>query len=298
MVILFAIVSGNQNILKAFDSAKEMTCIQVFEGLANFQYGNDIMTIQNPEIECSAISAVLAVSLDFRRLSIRPGDKFVKSKGGLSNGFLSFSWSGAKSFSSNLKTHAQPIEDDAILQQISLMKTAIVTNGRAGVGIGNALIYDSFKPVGILQAKFVEVLQPFEEPEACDMERFLSVARKLVGLGHGLTPSGDDFIVGFLSVLEYFRSSGELEGDLGALRSCVLELIDRTTVVSGAFLKCAAAGEYAESLIAYYQALGSDSVKLSKSLYRIAQHGSSSGVDTLNGMLFGMKWVYGTKQRS
>src|SRR5262249_26784951 len=84
--------------------------------------------------------------------------------------------------------------------------------------------------------------------QGCTVPTLLTLVQALVGLGEGLTPSGDDFLVGLLAVLHV---TGSLPCSAG---SSVYEQFDQyvrlgTTQLSGEFLRCAFAGHFAEPLV-------------------------------------------------
>jgi hypothetical protein len=64
-------------------------------------------------------------------------------------------------------------------------------------------------------------------------------AEQLAGLGPGLTPAGDDYLVGVMAALW-------LAGKAPLAQEIAQVAIPRTTLLSGAFLKAAAQGHYVE----------------------------------------------------
>jgi hypothetical protein len=70
-------------------------------------------------------------------------------------------------------------------------------------------------------------------------------AEQLIGLGPGLTPSGDDYLGGMLVAL---RASGRAMQAEGLWRWLKPRLKDRTSAISAAHLSAAAAGEAHEAL--------------------------------------------------
>jgi hypothetical protein len=106
---------------------------------------------------------------------------------------------------------------------------------------------------------------------------------KLVGLGPGLTPSGDDFLVGMLVVLSLV---GRL--DLVAAVGQVIRpvLAEGTGPISCLHLAAALDGESSERLHAMVNAvLAGDHDVLNSRLVSISQVGHCSGWDTLAGVV-------------
>lgn len=107
----------------------------------------------------------------------------------------------------------------------------------------------------------------------------------LVGLGDGLTPSGDDVLVGLSAAL---RAVGHpLAGPI-ALHAAARA--GATTDVARAALEHAARGEYAERLHAVLEAIArGDDAAVRAQVERALAWGASSGADTMLGVLIGLE---------
>lgn len=105
----------------------------------------------------------------------------------------------------------------------------------------------------------------------------------LLGLGPGLTPSGDDFLGGMMIAL----SALGCHGPLGRLAATVRRLAPaRTTPISVSHLAATMAGHGAAPVHAALNAvLAGDMAALTPAVERIGRVGHSSGWDTLAGMV-------------
>lgn len=102
-------------------------------------------------------------------------------------------------------------------------------------------------------------------------------ARQLAGLGAGLTPAGDDYLLGVMAALW-------LRGDRQPLRAMARAAIARTTIISGAFLAAAARGQFTEAWHDLADALYRENpASCQEAVERIAAFGASSGCDALAG---------------
>ena len=109
--------------------------------------------------------------------------------------------------------------------------------------------------------------------------------RRLVGLGAGLTPSGDDVLVGVTAAL---TALGD-ERARPLARSWARDAIGRTTVVAEAFHRHAAAGAYSERLHDVLRAILTGPVAAIPAAVRTAAAwGATSGTDTLAGILMAL----------
>jgi hypothetical protein len=113
--------------------------------------------------------------------------------------------------------------------------------------------------------------------------------RSLVGLGVGLTPSGDDALIGLLAALEATDHPG-----LAWLSAGIIEALgdpNRTTFVSEICLRRAAGGEFPERVHDLLAAIGGTSPRLVEwSIARAMGYGATSGADMLVGF-FGGAWL-------
>ena len=116
--------------------------------------------------------------------------------------------------------------------------------------------------------------------------------RKIIGLGLGLTPSGDDFLAGFISV-------GVILGKPWPnFRECTQKLAKiimeeaagRTTSVSVAMLADAANGEVAEPVSHFLRSIleTGDEEGIRSFAAEICRMGAASGEDLLNGLATGI----------
>lgn len=113
------------------------------------------------------------------------------------------------------------------------------------------------------------------------------IAARLVGLGPGLTPSGDDFLTGYLAAL-WSRAAVEsgIVTLLKALNAPFTALLLRTNVISGQMLRDAVHGRFAEHLIKLVDAVA-HARDVAGATVRVLENGHSSGADTVCGLLFG-----------
>jgi len=145
-----------------------------------------------------------------------------------------------------------------------------------------------------------------------DRQDACAAAAGLVGLGPGLTPSGDDFLCGLLAALRCGDAErGGLGRFLAAFRVRLPELRSRTTAVGAAYLDNAAAGAVAPAILRLARVLSNAGAKAGENSdaprfgdFRAAARaalddlcaiGHSSGADTATGLLIGlgvgMEWA-------
>lgn len=122
-----------------------------------------------------------------------------------------------------------------------------------------------------------------------DLPSASASAAKLVGLGPGLTPSGDDFLVGFQAGLWATAPDEARRRFAQAFGAEVEWLAGRTNDISRGFLVDAAQGRVSESLIRLIEQLaGCDETGVRWAARRVLDSGSTSGADTLAGLLIAL----------
>jgi len=125
--------------------------------------------------------------------------------------------------------------------------------------------------------------QVYQAVRANDLPALQSATHYLAGRGRGLTPSGDDFLLGLvygLFMLAYrFRAVFE-----PASAMIVATVKKRSTLISANLVECAAAGEVDERLGAAFQALLHPDLPPDAAIRGILGWGSSSGMDATAGM--------------
>ena len=103
----------------------------------------------------------------------------------------------------------------------------------------------------------------------------------IIGLGIGLTPSGDDFLCGVLAGL--ILRNGTDHPFSTALQQQITQKLPDTNDISRAFLQCALQGQFSEAVCSLRHA--SDAAQLSAAFSAV---GHSSGMDTLCGILYAL----------
>jgi hypothetical protein len=130
-----------------------------------------------------------------------------------------------------------------------------------------------------------------------DMTEVTRRGRELVGLGPGLTPSGDDFLGGLLFAAHSLKTA--YPQDFNWEEEPVMDLIDwastQTHPISHAILRDHASGHGPEPLhdVVAWLLNGRDLVRTMGGVTRLLGIGDTSGWDIMAGMLTGMLFVEG-----
>jgi hypothetical protein len=138
-----------------------------------------------------------------------------------------------------------------------------------------------------LAARLAQALPQLTQATAeRDFGGVIAAARELIGLGPGLTPSGDDFLVGYLAALWSRRREDGMEALLEALPARLASLLPPGNAVSRQMLGDASLGRFPEVLVDAAQSLDGEGDIVACALRALAM-GDCSGADLLCGLLFG-----------
>ena len=120
-----------------------------------------------------------------------------------------------------------------------------------------------------------------------DIEGVRTHARALLGLGPGLTPSGDDFLVGLFAVLNLANGPGHRLR--GICDEVVADAEARTHAISVAALREAARGRVRERIqVLLRELVGGRPQPLLEALTRVLAIGATSGRDIVAGIVCGL----------
>jgi hypothetical protein len=119
-------------------------------------------------------------------------------------------------------------------------------------------------------------------------------AERLIGWGEGLTPAGDDFLIGLTAGLDALVG-GPGRGELrGAIVMVMRDAAPLTTPIAAHYLRLAADGHFTEPLLRLRDALlcEDDAPLVDAALHAALDVGATSGADTVSGLLAGlMAWL-------
>ncbi|MBN1485776.1 MAG: DUF2877 domain-containing protein [Chloroflexia bacterium] len=129
-----------------------------------------------------------------------------------------------------------------------------------------------------------DALAPLHAGWQGDLAQLTAGSAQLAGLGGGLTPAGDDFLCGLMLGAWLLHPAPE-----PLCQRLAQNAAPRTTPLSAALLRAAAAGQCGEPWHALLRALAADT-DLAGPLEAVLAHGATSGADALAGFLQSMSW--------
>jgi hypothetical protein len=124
--------------------------------------------------------------------------------------------------------------------------------------------------------------------ERFDIEEAISASEKMIGLGPGVTPAGDDLLIGLLA--GWWGLAGGNQARLNFIHSFgdgLMKLSKLTGEISRTYMYHATRGQFSSSLSNLAEAIitGGD---VTHTLQEAARVGHSSGTDSVTGLLMGL----------
>ncbi|RPI88851.1 MAG: DUF2877 domain-containing protein, partial [Chloroflexi bacterium] len=118
-----------------------------------------------------------------------------------------------------------------------------------------------------------------------------SAVEALIGLGSGLTPSGDDLLVGYLTGLWCtVQDKDERTRFVLKLGKNIIDLSSKTNDISRTYLYHAAQGQVSSRLADLAEGIcrGTGPARLGETAEAAFKVGHTSGMDTVSGLLIGL----------
>lgn len=182
--------------------------------------------------------------------------------------------------------HAPPLPPAPLLpEQRRERLCSVVDEGRS---VGKVSMLHEL-PSNLLDCEGQETSQLLVGLREALLERrisaILAAAEPVLGLGAGLTPSGDDLVTGLMLALNRWGQVLAPGLDLGTLNQEIARLAyEKTTLLSANLIDCACQGGADERLILGLDGIISGAYDLTSCASSLAGWGNTSGMDALAGM--------------
>lgn len=128
-------------------------------------------------------------------------------------------------------------------------------------------------------------------PDSTDLDSLSTAGKFFAGRGRGLTPSGDDLLLGWCYALD--RLSRFHNFEMAAIHQIMVEQVSkRSTLISANLIAAASQGELDERLLHAFEALTGLIPLNAAVLDGVVNWGNSSGIEAVAGMLLALYSVY------
>ncbi|HDV7284190.1 Protein of uncharacterised function (DUF2877) [Mannheimia haemolytica] len=241
----------------------------------NLLINNQIFTLQPKESELSPISLITDFSITkFQQLSFQPNQPYR----------LNLNYSNDAIFSSKL-TACTSFSLNNVVWYANLAQKILQKSNAKGL---NLLLQNSINDV-LLRAFKQYLVQAEDLYQLGELEKSAEYFTKLIGLGIGLTPSGDDFLCGFIATFQYFTQTQT--AFYQTLTQKLQQHLDNTNAISRRFLDCALQQQFSAPLLSFFNHTQQRQEDFRLLAQRFENIGHSSGMDTLFGIYHACKWL-------
>lgn len=288
------ILETSKSVLEKLKSSKIGQVHSVYKNTINLTIGEKLISI-HPKFTIKTPMSIRIAEKEIEHLNISTGEKVIILEDKFLIGGYTFDFRRVKTWDPNIEyLDIEGIEMDKI--QLVLDTMSFYGNENSLKDIGQHIINPN-SPTSLIEegdyftkkafSIITDLYKSIMDKKPIDS---LNTIVGLIGLGQGLTPSGDDFLSGLLSVfiLAGAKSQRCLEISEG-LKEIIRNNLKNTTFLSEEFFHYAIKGEYSEIFHDLYKDLKEGQVdNIRASVIKFIQVGSSSGMDTLAGILIGM----------
>ncbi len=124
-------------------------------------------------------------------------------------------------------------------------------------------------------------------PDSTDLDSLSTAGKFFAGRGRGLTPAGDDLLLGWCYALDRLSHFHNLE--MAAIHQAMVEQVSkRSTLISANLIAAASQGELDERLLHAFEALTGLIPLNAAVLDGVVNWGNSSGIEAVAGMLLAL----------
>lgn len=278
------------------------SCIvhSIFKSVLNLETPNGLITISGPSVDPLPHGLCVSGELDFRSIGLQPGQLVIleRHRIRIPGSSLEIDLRAAVGWSPRLPAIGRSVAHARWRSRAAEMRclAAAAVQARPGAGDGLGMLIDLDRGAWLDRGPLMGAVARIAAPRlAClaqavrtgDRAGAGAAAVSLVGLGPGLTPSGDDALVGMAAAVTAMAASGSFDATfLGPVADAAPA---RTTTVSATFLRHASEGQFAAGVHQLMGVLiGADTSDAQAIIVRCVAYGATSGADLLAGALIGL----------
>lgn len=245
------------------------TIHSIYNNTINLLINNQLFSLQPKESHLSPIS-LITTRAQFQQLRLQPHRTYP----------FHFNYQDSTIFCTKLTACTSSLTHQ-LSRYASLSKKILQQSNKKGLNLlfhkqNDDLILSAFKQY-LIKAKHFYYMN--DEENACNM------LSKLIGLGIGLTPSGDDFLCGLLATLQH--SNATESHFYQRLSQQIKQNLTNTNLISSRFLECALQQQFSLPVLAFFKNINKQNAEIEQLIKLFENIGHSSGIDTLFGIYYG-----------
>ncbi len=264
-----------------------LTVHSVFKNTINIAAQEWFIALQPAGLPTSPMSFSLGLDAEgFSRLGIKAGDSCRIDQTGLHLDSLHFDHREADCFQCDLRN--LKLTSSSVIYAMATLEAVLQEPN------GNGQLLNAYKVnqngsntdsslFNVIAQRVLSTLS--HDP---DDEAVLRETQRLVGLGEGLTPSGDDFVCGIMAAFTVLDDTPSIVRLRQRMSAMIDDHSSSTTKISQHYLNYATKGLFSTLTKDFFMAIGHRS-PCDRILRDIQSIGHSSGTDFLLGVYYGLK---------
>ena len=278
--MIFSINKTTHYILTLFQQAQQGIVHSVYRKTINLSFNGQLVAIQACHSPLSPISLITELSTaQMQELDISVGNKVIVSKNKIiilgNSEHYAFKHSTATIYDTKFCPEVDKGTLPFLTSSIHSVIADVDTNGMDLI-FSDKLTDASPLPFIVANQRIVDAKELFDQG---NYEGSVKELIRLIGLGSGLTPSGDDFLCGMLAGSQILNNQNH--PFIVLLKEHIGQHLQDTVDVSAAFLSCALQNHFSLAVNSLGQNPSYEDMK-----ENFLAIGHSSGIDTLCGVYF------------
>lgn len=267
-----------------FDDEKRAVVHSVYKSTINCLVDDRIISLQHQDMPITPLSINLDIPKKvFELIRINRGDEVQFTKEGLMVFNSFFAFEDTETFDCDLTVDTHPLDREKI-EKLTDQILMFIEKGEFG-RIAKSLKDNKKIPLSFAGNYVSGILMKLNDSKI--VSEISALSAQLIGVGEGLTPSGDDFNCGMLAALYYLRE-GQYADDLREeLIRQIGHRINTTTIISKEFLVYACEGRFSQ-MVKHILIKSQNNRDVTQEIMKIRDVGHTSGIDFLTGLYFGL----------
>lgn len=267
-----------------FEQEEKAIVHSVYKSTINCLVKDRIVSLQHQEMPITPLSINLDIPKRvFELIRVNRGDVVQFNHDGLFAFNTMFYKVNTQSFDCLLIEGTSPLKPEAIPALTDLILSAI-RKGEFG-RIAQSLNDKQIIPLTFTGDYVLEVLTKILATD--DLQQIGALSAQLIGIGEGLTPSGDDFNCGMLAAQFMLHGNERAQMLKQHLTRKIQYRVNTTTIISKELLMYASEGRFSQ-MVKNILINSNKEVDLTDDIKSICNVGHTSGVDFLTGLYFGL----------
>lgn len=254
----------------------------------NLTDGNRIYTLQHSDLPATPLSINISITREkFEYLIPHIGQEINFNRKGLFAFGSIIDKSGAEIIDCELKIERFPTTVEISMLYDQLTKYLFEHKGKGEMVKAALNVITESKSNLSPFGKHIETVMR-EIMNSSSPREIAYQSLRLIGVGEGLTPAGDDFNCGLLAVMIYLKGLGLSDEIQHQIQTELPSVWDTTTDISREYLIYANEGKFNEWIIRLFN-YSQKGIDIVPTINEIKTIGHSSGSDFLTGLYFGLR---------